>query len=54
MAKLEAVAAAKRVGYIAVKRLVKIGPKLIQDYQRAGLKAHQEEIKLHAALGSPL
>jgi len=54
MAKLEAVAAAKRVGYIAVKRLVKIGPKLIQDYQRAGLKGHQEEIKLHAALGSPL
>jgi len=54
MAKLEAVAAAKRVGYAAVKRLVKIGPKLIQDYQRAGLIENQEQIKIHAAFGVPL
>jgi RHS repeat-associated protein len=51
LAKLEATAAAKRVGFAAVKRLVKVAPRLIQAYQSQSLKLQEERIALSIASG---
>ena len=47
--KLEAAAVAKKAGFAALKKLIKVAPRLIQMYQSQSLKVHQERIVMQAA-----